>query len=733
MTRKGIIKAQGGLSKVVRKLPNLLLEEVGVGKKAASTFFKHPVVKASYEHNKDIAKRLGITLQDRPKNMAEIVNRPIGIRFMPYSDGEIGALHSSGIDDPNQLLSIAWTPLTESQAKRTGLHESLHRGYYSAPIKYVNTDFDYYKNVYSPAYRYWHWKTSKLLKPDAMDSYLGDIHSGEAGVNLIEVGKEAGVKLGDKWPGDEKFWETVNKWPEDKKFMLDLLNTDTKAGRRHIWDAMAGKYFSIGTAAAFSNWLNGSKDKELKSELKSGGIIKGQKGLIKVGKQVLSTLAKKSEPLYKRVFKIEPTTKRLVEVPKVVSKEKALDWDIDKVGNPMQAIRESAAAQNIDIDTMEGLDKFIDSIDDSSPMAAMKKNYKTYRDELITKDSYHDALTPQEIQKELAFMAMDEFAPNTDNYELIKEFYREDVLPRMLENLKNSGIELKPDEIEEITRVFSDPLEGVNVRMGYSVPGSGGFSSGDKDIVFSNKVYPTGKVPDSTWTHEIHHRLRSWLGHYLRDKGYDINPNPTGSIFAVWEPPKGLENTSDNLTENFLRNMKIRGQYTPQEIELMKPLAMTREYSADKTPIAEIGAVMAANGRFGIWKDVRSDLGRIPTIQEVNEHIRQMPYDRVNGYLYTLPYGMQIGSANRTALDNTTNYLWNRANKYNAFINGWYDELPWYKKMFVRRPQYLAQPRIHEISTPVYKAQGEAMKKAMETIAGVGGVGYLGSQSNEEK
>lgn len=228
-------------------------------------FFEHPVVKDSYKHNKDIAKRLGITLQDRPENISEIVDSPIGVNFVPYNNnGEVGAIHHSGIDDPNQLLSIAWTPMTESQAERIGFHEMLHRGYYSAPIKHVNTDFDYYRNVYQPTYKYWHWKTSKLLKPEMMDSYLGDVHGGEAGTNLAEVGKVAGVKMGEKWPGDEKFWGTLGKWPEDKKFMLDYLNTDTRAGRRHIWDAMAAKYFTIGTTAAFSNWLNNSKDKETK-------------------------------------------------------------------------------------------------------------------------------------------------------------------------------------------------------------------------------------------------------------------------------------------------------------------------------------------------------------------------------------------------------------------------------------------------------------------------------------
>ena len=265
LKKGGIIKAQGGWGKVVRKMPNLLLEAIGTGKKAASEFFEHPVVKQSYEHNKDIAKRLGITLQDRPENIAEIVNRPIGVGYEAYkNNGEFGAIHHSGIDDPNDRFSVSWIPMTELDAKRIGFHESLHRGFYSAPIKYVNTDFDYYKNVYQPTYKYWHWKTSKLLKPGTMDSYLGDVHSGEAGTNLAEVGKIAGVKIGEKWPGDEKFWETLDKWPEDKKFMLEYLNTDTRAGRRHIWDAMAGKYFTVGTAAAFSNWLNNSKDKETK-------------------------------------------------------------------------------------------------------------------------------------------------------------------------------------------------------------------------------------------------------------------------------------------------------------------------------------------------------------------------------------------------------------------------------------------------------------------------------------
>ena len=108
-------------------------------------------------------------------------------------------------------------------------------------------------------------KTDKLLKPEyrimqngviqdsANDVYITDWRGGEAGPNLIDMGRELGLKLGQPYPGDEVFMNMMNNYKGAKSFLLKFLDTDTRAGRRHIWDAMVGKYFALPAAAAVSS------------------------------------------------------------------------------------------------------------------------------------------------------------------------------------------------------------------------------------------------------------------------------------------------------------------------------------------------------------------------------------------------------------------------------------------------------------------------------------------------
>ena len=229
------------------KLPNELLEDIKSGKRAASTFFDSPVVRQSYLHNQELAKRLGIKLQDRPSNIAEIVARPINLKWMPYSNDEIAAVAQSGLNDPLAELRFSWTRMSPEIAMGSALHEGLHLGYYGAPIRTTPMDFNTYNNEYVPTYNYWKWKTSHLVRPEYMEGYLGDVHGGEAGVNLIEVGKQMGLKLGQKYPGDTKMIELLNtQWPEYKANLLPQLQTDTRAGRRHIWQALTGQFYGLG-------------------------------------------------------------------------------------------------------------------------------------------------------------------------------------------------------------------------------------------------------------------------------------------------------------------------------------------------------------------------------------------------------------------------------------------------------------------------------------------------------
>ena len=228
-------------------MPNEILGEFVSGKNQAAKFFQQPVVQNSYAHNKELANRLGINIADRPENISEIVGAPI--KLSPYIQNpgnELANIAQSYLGDPSATLSIAWTPFSKRVAKLTGIHEGLHRGHYAQVIKPPTITKNYYETTMRPEATFWNWKINKLLKPEYQNGYLGGPFDGEAGVNLIEMGRDMGIKLGTKYPGDEVFMNMINNYNGHKSFLIPHLNLDTRAGRRHVWDAMTGQYFKQG-------------------------------------------------------------------------------------------------------------------------------------------------------------------------------------------------------------------------------------------------------------------------------------------------------------------------------------------------------------------------------------------------------------------------------------------------------------------------------------------------------
>lgn len=229
-------------------MPNEILGEFVSGKNQAAKFFQQPVVQNSYAHNKELANRLGINIADRPENISEIVGAPIKLNpYIQNPGNELANIAQSYLGDPSATLSIAWTPFSKRVAKLTGIHEGLHRGHYAQVIKPAPPiTKNYYETTMRPEATFWNWKINKLLKPEYQNGYLGGPFDGEAGVNLIEMGRDMGVKLGTKYPGDEVFMNMINNYNGHKSFLIPHLNLDTRAGRRHVWDAMTGQYFKQG-------------------------------------------------------------------------------------------------------------------------------------------------------------------------------------------------------------------------------------------------------------------------------------------------------------------------------------------------------------------------------------------------------------------------------------------------------------------------------------------------------
>lgn len=210
------------------------------GKEMAVKFFEHPVVQQSYKHNQELAKRLGITVPD--KNAAEVVKQPVKISYKKL-DNEIANVAQSHYGDPDAVITMDWAMYPLKDLRQAVIHENLHRGFYGAPLRLPTMSKDYYTNIYKPEYKFWEWKTKKLLKPEYHNGYLSDIHGGEAGTNFIDLGRDLGLKLGQKYPGYETVKAMLENYKGFKRFMIPQLNT-SKAGMRHVWDAMTGKYFT---------------------------------------------------------------------------------------------------------------------------------------------------------------------------------------------------------------------------------------------------------------------------------------------------------------------------------------------------------------------------------------------------------------------------------------------------------------------------------------------------------
>lgn len=230
------------------------------GKEVAVRFFEHPVVQESYKHNQQLARRLGITIPD--KNPSQIVSQPVKVKYEDLGSNTIANVAQSYYGDPDAVISMNWRYYPLNTIRQGIIHENLHRGYYSAPLRPASLDKEYYNTIYKPEYIFWDWKTKKLLKPEYHNSYLADISGGEAGPNFIDLGRELGLKLGQKYPGYDKVIDMLNKYNGNKGFMIKQLN-DSKAGMRHVWDAMTGKYFILpligGTTYYKLNNLNNEK------------------------------------------------------------------------------------------------------------------------------------------------------------------------------------------------------------------------------------------------------------------------------------------------------------------------------------------------------------------------------------------------------------------------------------------------------------------------------------------
>lgn len=100
----------------------------------------------------------------------------------------------------------------------------------------------------------------------------------------------------------------------------------------------------------------------------------------------------------------------------------------------------------------------------------LRTNFNENIDDLIQTTSYHPALSPEEIVKEFDLMSQSSI-PVRNQVADIRDFYASDALPRLLKAISDSGIQLDPQDLDEIIKIYSNPFDGTDFNIGYLVPG----------------------------------------------------------------------------------------------------------------------------------------------------------------------------------------------------------------------------------------------------------------------
>ena len=273
--------------------------------------------------------------------------------------------------------------------------------------------------------------------------------------------------------------------------------------------------------------------------------------------------------------------------------------------------------------TIKDIDDYIDQLDSNNPSEnAMIRNWKNHKSFLITDDTYHKALTPQQIAEELPKMAvMGEPYVNDAQKELVSRYYAEQKFPRLIENFRKSGMNIEEGDFRYLKDLYSKPFDYVTVMTDYMPPGYGGFY----DPCFE-KIFVPENASITTLSHETHHALR--------DKLYDILKRYYKEVPNL---PEGLGNTSKGEIYN---SMDSR-QFLPNEIELMEPLGMSKRYTGDKSPIKEIAAPVSGEIGLKKWMEFHDTYGRYPSPSELDDFIDKT---LTMSQARNIGYGYQIGS-----------------------------------------------------------------------------------------
>ena len=228
----------------------------------------------------------------------------------------------------------------------------------------------------------------------------------------------------------------------------------------------------------------------------------------------------------------------------------------------------------------------------SGPIKAPTGNY-TYNVDTVTVNPEGSKNKPYEgdVQKD----------------DIIKEFYEQDYLPRF----KRENPNATEEEIAALNDKFDTTINS------YKNEGMGGLSSSEGILWKSS----SGETPRYVIAHEL-------MGHQLRQYGLG---KLAGSQFSADNLGK-YDRTNWDKFKNFLGLQGSGSGYSAKEADyLLKGWSNFRKRRFGETNeenqkrrLYESGAINTQT-RYRIWRSLRAQLGRTPTLDETDNAIRTMP------------------------------------------------------------------------------------------------------------
>lgn len=227
-----------------------IAEDLGEGVVDARLFLGSDVKATTDAYNSELAKRIGFSKFTPYKNAQERAS--IKVKPTIYTDKKsLAGYVKKNVGDPS-LDEFGVNILYD--ANNTGFHETLHRGNYGEAGFSFNPktmNFNDYHQIQEDTRNFYKFKTNKLLVPKTLENspfheYMSN--SAEASVNSMEIGRRMGIKPGTPWPGRKEAMKLFEEYSNSKDVKTKVFNVlNWKQKPRRVWDALTGKYFTLGT------------------------------------------------------------------------------------------------------------------------------------------------------------------------------------------------------------------------------------------------------------------------------------------------------------------------------------------------------------------------------------------------------------------------------------------------------------------------------------------------------